>query len=408
MTWTYSAGDYGTTVTVYEREPGGPIYVRIRDGGRYKRFSLGHRNKQTAQSYADRQSAAIRDGLASIYSSSADLGTICDLYRALQIPRMTSKKAQRRRLDMWLTVLGSKKDPRRISSTDWESFERRRKSGAIDSSGQSAAEKRPVSASTVAMDMSFLKQVLNWAARFTVDQTGEKLLVVNPIQTYKLPRPNRRPRQQYMTRERFDQMMEAARRHTFLRYRDGRQVTEPSFMPVLLILAMDTGRRISSILSLKWADISWEKADFEPFGAITWVASANKTRLETRSPMTPAVREALQALRDRASAIGGVHCFPAMKSAGRAKDTVALRWFREVEVLAGLTPLEHGGWHMLRRTWATERKHIPVKDIMAAGDWQSHRSVLRYIQTTPESAAEATFDARPLRERDTESYTLLR
>jgi len=64
----------------------------------------------------------------------------------------------------------------------------------------------------------------------------------------------------------------------------------------------------------------------------------------------------------------------------RKPDEPWNRWYPtellcEAEKLAKLEHLEHGAWHPFRRKWATERKHLPVQDVMYVGDWLDVRSL---------------------------------
>ena len=53
------------------------------------------------------------------------------------------------------------------------------------------------------------------------------------------------------------------------------------------------------------------------------------------------------------------------------------------EKLAGV---EHcGGFHAYRRKWATERKHLSLKDVMEAGAWNDSRSLEICYQQVDES-----------------------
>jgi len=47
---------------------------------------------------------------------------------------------------------------------------------------------------------------------------------------------------------------------------------------------------------------------------------------------------------------------------------------------AGLPKLKGGLWHPYRRKWATERKHLPLKDVAAAGGWQDVETLLECYQ----------------------------
>ena len=50
---------------------------------------------------------------------------------------------------------------------------------------------------------------------------------------------------------------------------------------------------------------------------------------------------------------------------------MATEYLRRAERLAGLPRIEAGGWHAFRRAWATVRKSLPLKDVMAAGGWRT-------------------------------------
>jgi hypothetical protein len=64
---------------------------------------------------------------------------------------------------------------------------------------------------------------------------------------------------------------------------------------------------------------------------------------------------------------------------------------------------------MFRRVWATERKHLPLKDVAAAGGWRDISTLLPYQQvdqdtmrsvvecTRPERSARAAGDSLTLR-----------
>ena len=50
-------------------------------------------------------------------------------------------------------------------------------------------------------------------------------------------------------------------------------------------------------------------------------------------------------------------------------------------VRAGLSKLDGSTWpHAYRRKWATERKHLPLVDVAAAGGWKGERMLLGIYQ----------------------------
>jgi hypothetical protein len=56
------------------------------------------------------------------------------------------------------------------------------------------------------------------------------------------------------------------------------------------------------------------------------------------------------------------------------------KWLAAAERMAKLPKLEGGLWHPYRRKWATERKHLPLKDVAAAGGWKDVETLLTCYQ----------------------------
>jgi hypothetical protein len=48
-------------------------------------------------------------------------------------------------------------------------------------------------------------------------------------------------------------------------------------------------------------------------------------------------------------------------------------WLTVAEKKAKLPKLDGSLWHAYRRKWAIERKHLPLKDVAAAGGWIESR-----------------------------------
>ena len=65
---------------------------------------------------------------------------------------------------------------------------------------------------------------------------------------------------------------------------------------------------------------------------------------------------------------------------------VAKKWLARAETLAKLPHQQQSGFHAFRRGWATARKHFPLKDLAAAGDWLDTGTPLKnYQQSDPDS-----------------------
>src|SRR4051812_4881022 len=98
-------------------------------------------------------------------------------------------------------------------------------------------------------------------------------------------------------------------------------------------------------------------------------------------PMSAEVRAAIDRILQERPAIGAVPLFPKPTDPTKPMSRhLADSWLREVEDQAGLPKFGGGLWHPYRRKWATERKHFPVKDVMAAGGWDTPDALNRSYQ----------------------------
>jgi integrase len=219
---------------------------------------------------------------------------------------------------------------------------------------------------------------------------GEGLLEENPLaakrarDAMKIDHKPRRPR---VTNEEFEKLKAVASQ------------LPPAFS-VLLDLAEGTGRRISAILGLRWADVlfspeaawgrckelepssDWLVNDFKN-GGIRWYAglSRNNKRDDYVSPMPLKVKMALEQWQNQTFSIGGRFVFVAPNDPGRPLGRhVAKKWLVRAEELAKLAHQKQGGWHAFRRKWTTDRKHFPLKDLADAGGWRDVETPLKNYQ----------------------------
>ena len=76
------------------------------------------------------------------------------------------------------------------------------------------------------------------------------------------------------------------------------------------------------------------------------------------------------------------------------------RWLGAAEEFAGLPKLKGGLWHPYRRKWATERKHLSIKDVAEAGGWKDVETLLKcYQQADQESLLDVMSEPRKLTDR---------
>ncbi|HWN19495.1 MAG TPA: hypothetical protein VNO19_11320 [Gemmatimonadales bacterium] len=126
---------------------------------------------------------------------------------------------------------------------------------------------------------------------------------------------------------------------------------------------------MSSVLAREWPD--W-RPDLGKHGKVSWRAEEDKVGREWWSPVTPEVRAELEALRRERMAVGlgAVLLFPSVNDPTVPPGyKTATLWLRAAEKLADLEPLPRGAFHPFRRRCASERKHLPLVDVAAAGGW---------------------------------------
>jgi len=404
--WRFATGERGSTVTVYERSPGGLLYARAHDQslaegqGGYRRLSLGHRDRERAKTYALEQAAKLRKGRAELLEGKATLAQVFARYLTYRTPKknLDEQKADRRRAAMWLRVLGSHKDPHLIALSEWERFIDLRSSGAINALGEPVAEakRRPVRARTVQHDCLWLRFTLGWAARWR-EGDGHYLLRENPVRGFEAP-VEENPRRPVATTDRYEALRTVSDRVQMEVRWAGRRERQRSYLSEVLDLAYGTGRRISAILQLRYEDL---RLDVKPYGAIRWPAATDKQGRETVAPITPTVRGALDRVLRERPGIGARYLFPSPETPDRpVTHELAGAWLREAERLAGLPKQEGSLWHAYRRAWATARKHLPLSDTAAAGGWACTETLLRCYQQPDEATMLAVvLNGAELRER---------
>lgn len=75
------------------------------------------------------------------------------------------------------------------------------------------------------------------------------------------------------------------------------------------------------------------------------------------------------------------------------------RWLEKAEEKAELPKLEGGLWHPYRRKWATERKHLSITDVAAAGGWSDTATLLTcYQQPTNDALLAVMNEERKVRD----------
>jgi integrase len=394
--WSESVGSYGYTVTVTTR-PGRPnLYLRFYDPaiGRKRWESLKHNDRERALEEA-RARAGQR--LAEGHALATGRLTIGVLFARYERERSKHKKGtqledDRRRMDVWEAFLGAEREVRTIAWTDLDRFDTVRRRGELQVPWKRARvdEERPPfralakrpSRGTIGADIVFLQTVLNWATN-TMLPDGTRLLVENPIRRYAVPK-TARPRRPVATYDRFLAIHKVAD-----------QVDPQKRFGSFLDLIEALGWRVSAICQLRGEDVDRRKRAGAPFGRLHKRGNADKEGADMWIPLPEAARKAI----DRLPVIAG-WLFPAPRRKDKPWRRQHARDLLEAaEAAAELEPLEGGDFHPYRRKWATERKHLPDADVMAAGGWSDSRSLKQsYQQIDDETLLAVVTEPRKLRE----------
>jgi integrase len=145
-------------------------------------------------------------------------------------------------------------------------------------------------------------------------------------------------------------------------------------MELVIVLLEATGRRLGSVRQLRWEDIDLTR------GEIRWRADADKKGQEWGTPIPVALAEEIRVFQKKLGAVGG-WVFPQRRNPNKAIGRDALApLIREAEDHAKLPKLDGGLCHPYRRKWATERKHLSIKDVAAAGGWKDVGTLLTCYQ----------------------------
>jgi integrase len=149
-------------------------------------------------------------------------------------------------------------------------------------------------------------------------------------------------------------------------------------MELALVLAEATGRRLGSIRALRWEHIDFEHA------TIHWQAEADKKGVAWDIPIPVALVDELRTFREAFGVSVGL-LFPSESDPGTPMDRHLFdKWLAFAERHAQLPKLKGALWHSYRRKWASERKHLSLVDVAAAGGWKDTATLLEcYMQPDP-------------------------
>lgn len=395
--WSYSKGDYGETVSVYQA-PNGRMYGR-RPHEREK--ALKHNSRERAKAWVKEEHRKFAAGLKAAASHTPTLEAVIELYMQNQSPRRckTTQKADERCEEMFKEYFGAKKNMRNLTRGDVERFETDRRSGLVDARGKRVKKKqdrRRVRQRSVANDLEWLRGVILWANSWELPN-GRLVMDENPMRSIKIAK-EKNPRRPVATHDRFQATRAVSDQVKMDVRRQGKRIKIRSYLSEILDVANGTGRRISAILQLKYEDLRLEDGQH---GAIHWPADTDKMGKESVVPINQSVRRAIDRQSARREAMGSSqYLFPSPRNTRRAisKD-LASDWLERAEKIAELPRLQGSLWHAYRRKFACERKDMSDVDVAAAGGW-SDLTCLKTAYQQPDDAMLYRVVSQPAELRD--------
>jgi integrase len=370
--WSRTVGARrGNRVRVYERQPDGNLYAAVYDPERraYNQASLGHRDKERALRDAA-ELVRLREIGEDPTTGPLTLGTLVARYLAESTTtRDGSLKTENYRKGCarygayLIEFFGANTPVRELTASRMMEYARARRSGKISG--------RPVNATAVQQDIKLLKSMMTWATM--VLDSGCPLLDRNPLLGFSVPRePN--PRRPVIDAETVNKLMAVAERVSPL-------------MPLLITLMDTTGRRLGSVVHLRWDDFDFERK------TIRWRAEHDKKRKTWVVPMPKRAEQALLEFRAKHPAIGSALVFPMRKDPSTPVSRhLAADWLHRAFRYAGLPRPKGALWHTFRRKFATERKFYPLKDVAEAGGWKDVGTLLTCYQMADEETIRAVID----------------
>jgi len=373
---SYSAGEWGRNrVRVFPDPKTGLYQIEWRENGRRLTRSLKHRDWRRAKRQADAAAAGFAKPEPNGKQKDADPGpltleTLFDIYGEEVTPTkgIHTQRHDRTAMRMFLGLYGRNRDPATLSQRDWDRFILARRTGRIGPSG------RPVSDRMIECDLRFLIAVFNWAAK-SKDERGRPLLVANPFRGLKIP-TEKNPTRVVLSEAEYQALLKASTKVNW-RFR------------VALVLAHETGHRIGAVRQLRWSDIDFEGR------TIRWRAEHEKTGYEHRTPVTAEAVAVLEMARRESAKGGNAPVMPSPRDPTICvKSSLVRAWWERAEALAGLEPKRGRGWHSLRRKFASDLMHQPLKVLCELGGWKSAKTVLRCYQQADEAQLRTALEDR--------------
>lgn len=361
---SYIAGEKGMNrVRVYAHRTGN-MYAEYKQDGRKVRQSLRHGDFQRAKHEADELAASLRQPHR---PEPILLGALFDNYLREVTPTKAPSTQQHDRttIERFRAFLGADRRADSVTHRDASAYEyQRRRGGDLRTRAKSAKKAHhPVRSRSIVYDLRKLKSVLTWGVHAGV-------LDRNGLVGYKVA-DDGTPHRPVFTGPQYLALVKAAE-------------TFPWQFGCLLVLAHETGHRLSAMLNLQWRDVDIS------VGRVTWRRENDKIGYEHVTPMTDAAKAAFENARRHAPGIGDAPVLPGLTDRSKLISTdLARDWMQRAQALAEFTPEKGRGWHAFRRNFASEHRNTGLRDLCDLGGWKDPMTVVKCYQRPSEDAMRA-------------------
>lgn len=397
--WRRSLGNRGCRVTLFERTKGGGFHRSVwLPGVGVDRRALGTADKVEAEKLGKELLAALLRDEAVVRDTASPLGELWDRYKA-ECPAYLDNQPRTRKEDsahiaIVLAFFGADSNVRHFTEADVRAFIAKRMAGGIELGD--GEKTNPVRARSAEVEVRLLKTVLRWATTVRI-RGGQRLLASNPLEGVRGVR-EKNPKRPVATWERFVATREAFQRFAHIYNGNcGHWVR----MELALVLAEASGRRIGSIRQLRWDDFDFSAA------TVHWRADADKKRMDWTVPLPSTLLDEIKRYRVKLGGAFGGLVFPSKVDPTLPMPReVFQKALQQAEEHAALPKLDGSLWHAYRRKWASERKHLSVTDVAAAGGWKGTDTLLScYQQADRETMLAVMSEPRKVTDRATSVAT---
>jgi integrase len=418
--WSRSFHVDGQRVVVFQSKPEGTYYARVGPSDRQRQISLQTTNREVAEACAMDYLAApvaplnppmddevfrwriVPAPLPDSAPPSMTLHQLMCWYVASNRFHSQNKAATQQKvmsaLQILLMALGPNTEIALLDTNVLDGYIRLRRQGGIAYTDFStlpdgtvrpyARVTGPVKTRSVVLELTQLQAMIRWAIETRpLDKRGY-LLHDWPLREdmlrglKKIEKRERVPRAP-LPRESIQRLLATAlslaaqaraEKHT-------ETVIRWTRLALALLFVDVTGERIGGVRQVRRSDVRFVQRGLDRELRLTYRGDTVKPGSTRTLTFPPKETRLAQELLSELPVIGDGLLFPNAKGMPMSTDVFidelhALAEAAEVELTADSV------WHGARVTWATERRHLDHKAVMAAGGWSDYETFSRYVRLT--------------------------